>query len=141
MTGRGSGGRWRFWALALMWLPAGVVASALVRFGPGLPPSALGPWLATMVVDGGASLVLMAPCGLPLALGCRRLARLGHRRGAWVAGGGLATVTVAAALPAGLLGPIAMAICAVALALPVWGAWWWRAARLSSAGRRGGSRK
>ena len=25
-----------FWALALLWLPAGVVARALVRFAPGL---------------------------------------------------------------------------------------------------------
>ena len=32
------------------------------------------------------SLVFVAPCGLPLALGCRRLWRLGFRRAAWWAG-------------------------------------------------------
>ena len=68
-----------FWALALLWLPAGVVVQALVRFlpetgtqvGPGLSAAML-PMLA-------GSLVLVAPCGLPLALGCRRVWRLGNR--------------------------------------------------------------
>ena len=70
-----------FWVLALLWLPAGVVAQALVRFLPetgthadsGLSPAML-PMLA-------GSLVLVAPCGLPLALGCRRVWRLGHPKG------------------------------------------------------------
>ena len=129
MAGGDSGRRWRCWALALLWLPAGVVASALVRFGPGLALPELGPWLAMMVVEGGPSLVPMAPCGLPLVLGCRRLWRLGYRCGAWAAGAGLGTLTVAASLPAGLLGPIAIAVCAVVIALPAWGAWWWLARR------------
>ena len=118
-----------FWALALLWLPAGVVAQALVRFLPetgiqadaGLPAAML-PMLA-------ASLVLVAPCGLPLALGCRRVWRLGYRRGAGWAWIGLGAVTVAASVVAGLLGPIAIAIYAIALSLPVWGAWWWLAHR------------
>ena len=129
MAGRDSTRRWRFWALGLLWLPAGVVASALLRFGPGLTVSELGPWLAMMVVEGGPSLASMAPCGLPLALGCRRLWRLGYRLGAWAAGTGLGAVTVGVSLPAGLLGPIAIAICAVVIALPDWGAWWWLARR------------
>ena len=46
----------------------------------------------------GLSLAPFVPCGLPLALGCRRLWRLGYWRGASIAG--------------------------VALGMPVWLAWW-----------------
>ena len=69
------------------------------------------------------------PCGLPLALGCRRVWRLGYRRGAgwtWV---GLGAVTVAASVVAGLRGPIATALYAIVLSLPLWAAWWWLANR------------
>ena len=37
----------------------------------------------------------------------------------------LGVLTVAASLVAGLLGPIAIALYAVTLSLPVWAAWWW----------------
>ena len=105
MEDRGLFNRRGFWALALLWLPAGVVAQALVRFLPetgthadaGLSPAML-PMLA-------GSLVLVAPCGLPLALGCRRVWRLGYRRGAGWAWIGLGAVTVAASVVAGLLRP------------------------------------
>ena len=120
-----STGRWRFWALALLWLPAGVVATALVRFGAdGGPAAEPGMWLAAVPVMVG-SLVPTAPCGLPLALGCRRLWRLGYRRAAWMAGIGLGAVTAAASLLAGLLGPVAIALYAVVLSVPVWIAWYW----------------
>ena len=46
------------------------------------------------------SLVLVAPCGLPLALGCRRLWRMRRRRAAWVAGICLGAGTVAASVVA-----------------------------------------
>ena len=36
-------------------------------------------WLLTVVLM-AASLVVVTPCGLPLALGCRRLWRLDYRR-------------------------------------------------------------
>ncbi len=72
-----------------------------------------------------ASLVPVAACGLPLALGCRRLQRLGYRRGAWVAGVVLGALTTAASVLAGLLGPIAIALFAVVLSGPVWAAWFW----------------
>ncbi len=119
----------KFWALAFLWLPVGVVAQAVVRFlpetgsqaGPGLSPAML-PMLA-------GSLVLVAPCGLPLALGCRRVWRLGYRRGARWAWIGLGVVTVAASVAAGLLGPVAIALYAVVLSLPVWAASWWLAHR------------
>ena len=87
-----------------------------------------GPWLAAMAME-GLSLAPLVPCGLPLALGCRRLWRLGYRRGAWIAGIALGATTVMVALPAGLLGPLAIAACAVALGVPVWLAWWWLAWR------------
>ena len=125
MARRDRKGRWRFWALALLWLPAGVVAQAIVRFGADFGPAAeAGVWLAT-VPTMAVSLLPVAPCGLPLALGCRRLWWLGYRRGAWTAGIGLGAVTVAASVVAGLLGPIAIALYAVVLSVPVWVAWYW----------------
>ncbi len=113
-------GRYGFWVLALLWLPAGVMAQAAVRF---LPEPGAG-------LQALSELVLVAPCGLPLALGCRRLWRLRYRRAVWLAGIGLGAVTIAATLVAGLLGPIATAVYAAVLALPVWIAVWWLA-RLS----------
>ena len=71
------------------------------------------------------SLVPVAPCGLPLALGCRRLWWLGYRRAAWMAGIGLGAATAAASLVAGLLGPAAITLYAVVLSVPVWIAWYW----------------
>ena len=116
-----------FWLLALLWLPAGVMAAAAVRFIPDATASAgPGMWPVTLLMSAG-SLVFVAPCGLPLALGCRRLWRLGYRRAAWMAGIGLGAVTVAASLVAGLLGPLAIAVYAAVLSLPVWVAWLWLA--------------
>ena len=85
-----------------------------------------GMWVSTVLMS-AASLAVLAPCGLPLTLGCRRLWRLGYRRGAWWAGIALGTITVTASVFAGLLGPVAIAICAVVMSLPAWGAWWWLA--------------
>ena len=118
-----------FWPLALLWLPAGVMATAAVLFLPDATASAgSGMWPVTLLMSAG-SLVFVAPCGLPLSLGCRRLWRLGYRRTAWMAGIGLGAVTVAASLVAGLLGPLAIAIYAAVLSLPVWVAWWWLSRR------------
>ena len=113
-----------FWPLALLWLPAGVAAQAAVRFAPaGGPTGYPYPWPEALAAAG--SLLVIAPCGLPLALGCRRLWRLRYRRAAWFVGMGLGIATVAASLVAGLLGPAAIAIYAIVLSLPVWGTWWW----------------
>ena len=111
-----------FWPLALLSLPAGFAVQAAVRFG-----TEGGPWVepAIGLAMAAQSLVVTAPFGLPLALGCRRLWRLGHRRAAWTAGAGLGAVTVAAGLFAGLLGPLAIAVCAAILSLPVWIAVFW----------------
>ena len=129
MEQRGWIGRHGFWLLALLWLPAGIVAQAAVRFGPdAVAADKLGPWLAVMAME-GLSLAPFVPCGLPLALGCRRLWRRGYRRGAWTAGVALGAATVMVTLPAGLLGPVAVAAWAVLLSLPVWIAWLWLARR------------
>ena len=47
-----------------------------------------------------SSLAAATPCGMPLALGCRRLWRLGYRRGAWWAGVVLGALTVPVSMPA-----------------------------------------
>ncbi|MXW91616.1 MAG: hypothetical protein F4114_15810 [Rhodospirillaceae bacterium] len=123
MDGRGWMARHGFWPLALLWLPTGVVVQAALRFGPS----------AVRFADAGeamaalGSLAVTVPCGLPLALGCRRLWRLGYRRVAWAAGIGLGVLTIPATVFAGLLGPVAIAVSAAVLSLPVWFAWLWLA--------------
>ena len=99
--------------------------AAIVRFAPG-PGDAPGAWLQALLAGAG-SLAFVAPCGLPLALGCRRLWRLRYKRLACAAGIGLGVATIAASVVAGLPGPVAIAVCAVVLSLPVWGSWWWLA--------------
>ena len=97
--------------LPWLWLPAGiVVAGVAVRGGMSLPvePQA---WL---------SLVVIAPCGLPLARACRRLLGLGYPVTAWVAFAVLAPLTAVASLFAGLLGPVAILVYALVLSTPAW---------------------
>lgn len=115
----------RFWLSALLWLPAGMVAITLARLGLGngfaIPPAEL-PMMA-------ASLVMVSPCGLPLALGCRWLWRLGRRRSTRVSGAVLGLFTVYTTIIAGLLGPVAIVVCAVCLSLPVWAMAWFLSRR------------
>ena len=111
-----------FYAAALLWLPAGVLVSAAIRFGPTAVAPGEGASAALMAVP---SLIVAAVCGLPLTWACRRLGRLGHVRAAWIAGVVLGVATVAASLPAGLFGPPGIAIVAIVLSLPVWIAVFW----------------
>ena len=129
MESSGKFGRFGFWLLALLWLPAGIVGQAVVRFQPGQLFSQHPGELAAMAPFLVVSLLPAALCGLPLALGCRRIWRLGHRRSAWTAGIALGMVSVFAALMAGLLGPVAIAVVSVVLSLPVWIAAWLLARR------------
>ena len=76
---------------------------------------------------------LPAPDPDPGAAGCCCLRRLGYRRAALAAGAGLGVMTVAATVFARLLGPLAIAVWAVLLSLPVWSVWRW----LARAGREG----
>jgi uncharacterized membrane protein YczE len=102
-----------FFIVALLWLPVGLVLSGLLRgFGFDAEP---GMWPRMAL-----SLIVVAPAGLPLALACRQLRRLGYVRATWIAAAVLAPATVAASLLAGLLGPLAIAVYAVILSLPVW---------------------
>ena len=102
-----------FYLAALLWLPAGLVLQAAIRFGSmSLHPADL--------VPAAMSLLICAPLGLPLPLACRWLHRKGYPRTAWATMIVLGLVTVVVALFAGLLGPIAIAIGAVLLSLPVW---------------------
>jgi len=110
-----------FWPLALLWLPAGVAAQAAVRSGP----DATGFAGSAEALAAAVPLAVAAPCGLPLAIACRRLWRLRYRHAAWIAGTALGALTVAASVFAGLLGPLAVAPCAAVLSLPVWIAWRW----------------
>ena len=121
MDGRAWIARHGFWLLALLWLPAGVVAQAALRFGPSAGAFAdSGEAMAAL-----GSLAVTVPCGLPLALGCRRLWRLGYRRAAWAAGIGLGVLTIPATVFAGVLGPVAIAAWATLLSVPVWLGWLW----------------
>ena len=101
--------RLAFGLLSLLWLPAGIAATALVR---GLPwPVELYAWL---------SLAVTAPCGLPLALVCGRLRRTGYPGTAWAVFAVLAPVTAVSSLFAGLLGPVAIAVYAMVISVPAW---------------------
>ena len=125
MQGRGWMERYGFWPLALLWLPTGVVALTVIRFGTS--GIAFGDAGEVMVAIG--SLAVTVPCGLPLALGCRRLWRMGYRRAAWTAGAGLGALAVPSVVVAGLLGPMAIAAAAALPGLPVWLVWLWLAWR------------
>ena len=106
-----------FYVAALLWLPAGVVLSAAVRFEFASPGLEEWPAMTLMAVS---SLLVAAPCGLPLALAGRRLLRAGYPRAAWIWGVLLGAATVAASLPAGLFGPPGIAVAALLLSLPLW---------------------
>ncbi len=101
--------RRRFWLVALLWLPIGIAATAVVRgFGLPLEPQA---WL---------SLVVVAPCGLPLAFAWSAIHGLGYQGTAGAVCGILALTTVVLSLVAGLLGPIGLVAYAMVLSLPAW---------------------
>ena len=99
-----------FWAPALLWLPAGIFAGEILRTGSAehvMTPSSL------------VELSAVAPFGLPLALACRRMGRLGYPGPALVA-----WLALGAAAGAGLLGPFGIGVQAVLACLPVWLAAW-----------------
>ena len=110
MDGRRRTGRFRFWLPALLWLPAGLLADEVLRRGSaeqGMTPSSL------------MELPAVAPFGLPLALACRRLGRLGYPGPALVA-----WVALGAAAVANLLVPLPVGVQVILVSLPVWLAAW-----------------
>lgn len=109
--------RLAFGLLALLWLPVGIAATALVR---GMPwPVGSSAWLSFLAMA-VATAPVTAPCGLPLALACLGLQRIGYPGTAWAAFAVLAPATAVASLFAGLLGPVAIAIYALVISVPAW---------------------
>lgn len=116
MTDQPFGSAGTFWVLSLAWLPAGIVMISLARgVAPPITPETLFMFPAALL-----SLAVTAPCGLPLALAFRQIWRTGSTRAAWTSFAILAPITSFAALGAGLLGPIAIAIYAAVLSSPAW---------------------
>ena len=92
------------------WLPAGIIAEEILRTG-----SAQGMTAPSALVE----LLPAAPCGLPLALACRTLDRLGYPGPAL-----LAWVSLGLAAAAGLFIPLPAGVRAILASLPVWVAAW-----------------
>ena len=94
-----------FWTSSLLWLPAGILWVEALRTG------SVERLVTTLAVF---ELLPAAPCGLPLALACRSLARRGYPGAAC-----MAWVVPGACAAAGLLGPLPVALQALAACLPV----------------------
>lgn len=115
--------------LLSLWLPLGVAAQALVRFGfeRGQAEMPLA-WMPTAIFT---LLVFAWPAGIPLTAAVRRL-HPRSRPAAYGCAAVLGPLTVYAATVGGLLGPIAVWIYAAVLSLPAWLLLW----LLTSRGRR-----
>ncbi len=97
-----------FLLFGLLWLPAGIVVSAILR-GFFLPDP-------VMIF----SLIPAAPSGFPLVLACFGIWRVGRWPAAAVTFAVLAPVTVLAGLAGGLLGPLGIAGFATVVSAPAW---------------------
>ena len=109
--------RWLFIVLSLLWLPAGVAATAPLRgFGFGADPA---PW-PMVVLMMASSLVVVAPAGLPLpwragdCVGWGMPVRPGPRSRCW------RRRPWRYPCSRGCLGPLAIAVAAAVLSVPVW---------------------
>ena len=117
---------------ALLWLPAGILAVEILRTGS-----------VEQVVTPSSLMELPAavPFGLPLALACRRLGRLGYPGPALLAWVSLGAVSVA-----GFFVPLPLGVQAILVSLPVWLTAWRLGRRPRGPGfapssRRPGSRR
>ena len=102
--------RLKLWLPALLWLPAGIMAEEVLRAG-----SMEGVNTPLAVLE----LLPAAPCGIPLALACKRLALSGYPGPALLAWVSLGAVSVA-----GFFGPLPVGVQAILVSLPVWLAAW-----------------
>ena len=112
-----------------LWLPAGVVLLAVIRFGFGpVSPEGLVPMLFSLpaMIIG---LAFAWPGGIPLTLALQRLHA--HSRPATIACAAvLCPLTVGAATIGGLFGPIGIWIYAGIVSLPAWLVLWvWKTGR------------
>ena len=98
-------------ALALAWLPAVHHVAAGAAAGAMQWPADLDSWVV---------LAGLAPAGLPLALACGGMWRRGHGVAAWAVAAVLVPAVAAGSVAVDLLGPVAVAACAVAASLPAW---------------------
>ena len=71
-------------------------------------------------LDSWVVLAGLAPAGLPLALACGGMWRRGHGGAAWAVAAVLVPAVAAGSVAVDLLGPVAVAACAVAASLPAW---------------------
>lgn len=106
--------------LLSLWLPAGVVLLALLRFGPA-PLLSASP--AALV-----GLVAAWPGGLPLTLVLQRL-HARSRPAALACGAILGPLAVFGATVGGLFGPLGIWIYAGVVSLPAWFVLWFAARR------------
>ena len=97
MEHRDLGERWRFWLLALLWLPVGMAATAVFRLAPGVGGREPVMWLPMLLMSVPSLAVVTslwaAPrIGVPAAVAAELPAGgLGDRHRAWHAhGGGIA---------------------------------------------------
>ena len=97
--------------LALAWFPAVHHVAEGAAAGAMQWPADLDAWVV---------LAGLAPAGLPLALACGGLWRRGHVVAAWAVLGVMVPAIAAGSVAVDLLGPVAVAACAVAASLPAW---------------------
>ncbi len=102
-----------FWAIAFLWLPAGIFLTALIRFG-----------LSVFEEKGGdGHIFLMIVCavsGLFLALACRKLWHQDRKISIYACMLILGPLSIFGVLIAGLLGPLMMLLYAAVISLPAW---------------------
>ena len=84
-----------FWALALLWLPAVVMGEFLFSVLPWMDRADTRIGILWLLTRSVIEFLILAPMGLPSALLCRELWRLGYRRMAW-SGGAVAFAAAAA---------------------------------------------
>ena len=103
---------------SLLWLPVGVVLTTFVFFTEIFVNP--GSWAEAVPVLGW--LLILAPCGLALALACRQLWRFGYRTAAWATmiaiGAPSVWITVLVSLFA--VDPMAIVPYNIVFSLPVW---------------------
>ena len=114
-----AGHGWLFLIVVGAVLSLGITLWLTIAYGADNPPI----WFAVLAA------AALALCGMPLALGCRQIARLGHPSWAWAFMIGCCPIILAAPIVPGAAGflvalllalTLGCAVCAGALALAGW---------------------
>ena len=117
-----------FWVLALLWLPAVEMGNFLFSVVPWMDDADLRIGYSQFLKRSVIVFLILAPMGLPGALLCRELWRLGYRRMAWSAGAVACAAAVAIISSDGELiyslqwtvGVLVLAPNLLTMVLPVW---------------------